>query len=449
MIIGLDIGTSSIKGVLMNKEGEVRKTVRGAFGYTKLENGGLEVTADNFTKVCCLVIRELAEAAEEPVQGVCASSASGNLLVLDKNNRPVTPIFNWQDQRVSTEVEEILNGIDLDEFYRRVGWPFDQKTFPLALLCYIRKHSPEKLKDCGMVCMSTEYLYYKLTGKWGISTSAGTPFYLLDQRTGTYITELLDKLGICESQLPPVMPCGNVLGGMTVEAAERTSLTAGTPVVLGSFDHPSAARGVGVSKEGEMLLSCGTSWVGFVPVADRNRAVDAKLLIDPFLAFKGGNWGAMFSVPSLSERIRLYVNQYIDASENAYQILSELAAKSIPGANGLCICPIEEPDDDKMTGYSKEDIARAIMEGTVRLLKEKLDGLAEQNMKAVSAVMVGGPSEDPMWAKLIEEICGISVHVIHGAYAGAVGAAMLAGIGVGIYKDEAEAHAICNRKVRD
>jgi len=444
MMIGLDIGTSSVKGVLMSKEGKVQKTAREAFVYTKLENGGLEITADDFTAVCCSVIKELAEAAEKPVQGICASSASGNLLVLDKKNRPVTPIFNWQDQRVTNEVAEILDELDLDKFYRRVGWPFDQKTFPLALLCYIKKHTPEKLTESGMVCMSTEYLYYKLTGKWGISISAGTPFYLIDQRIGTYIPELLDKLDICESQLPPVMPCGKVLGGVTEEAAALTGLTAGASVVLGSFDHPSAARGVGVLKEGEMLLSCGTSWVGFVPVADRNKAIEAKLLVDPFLSAGGGNWAAMFSLPSLSERIRLYVNRYVDTTENAYCILSDLAAKSVSGANGLCICPVDEPDDNKVAGYSKEDIARAIMEGTVRLLKEKLDDLAEQKMKAESAVMVGGPSVDPMWHRLIEEICGVKVRVLHGAHAGAVGAAMLAGIGLSLYQDEADAHAICN-----
>lgn len=449
MIIGLDIGTSSVKGVLMSKEGKIQKTARGTFAYTKLENGGLEITADDFTAVCCSIIKELAEATEKPVLGICASSASGNLLVLDKNNRPVTPIFNWQDQRVATEVKEILGEIDLDELYGRVGWPFDQKTFPLALLCYVRIHTPKKLSDCGMVCMSTEYLYYKLTGRWGISPSAGTPFYLLDQRTGKYIPELLDRLDICESQLPPVMPCGKILGGVTEEGAKITGLTVGTPIVLGSFDHPSAARGVGVSKEGEMLLSCGTSWVGFVPVTDRNKAIEAKLLVDPFLSADGGNWAAMFSLPSLSERIRLYVNRYIDTSENAYHILSDLAAKSVSGANGLCICPVEEPNDDKVAGCSTEDIARAIMEGTVRLLKKKLDELAERNMKAASAVMVGGPSVDPMWHKLIEEICGVKVRVLHGAHAGAVGAAMLAGIGVGIYQDEAEADAICNGKKGD
>ncbi|MBR7163705.1 MAG: hypothetical protein IKD21_01880 [Clostridia bacterium] len=445
-LIGLDIGTSSVKGVLMTTEGDVIKTARCGFSYTKLEGGGLEIAAEDFTSVCVRTIKELAQGAAGDICGICAASASGNLLVLDEENKPATPIFNWQDSRVTTEATEVLGELDTDALYRRTGWPFDYTTFPLALLCYVKKHEPQKLKNCGKVCMSTEYLYYCLTGKWGISTSAGTPFYLIDQQTGQYIPELLNALEITEEQLPPVLPCGSVLGGTLPEMEKACGLPAGTPVVLGSFDHPSAARGVGVLNEGEMLLSCGTSWVGFFPIKDREKAASAKALIDPFLAPVGGCWATMVSVSSLSERIQLYTNRYIDDSDKAFQILADLAAKSKAGANGLSLCLTEDPDDANVLKYEKTDIARAIMEGTVLLLKAKLDNLAQVGIKATSAVMVGGPSENPMWLRLIEEICGITGKTIHGSSAGAVGAAMMAGIGTGIYRNEAEANAICNKK---
>ena len=247
-LIGLDIGTSSVKGILMTEDGNIKKVARGAFEYTKLENGGVEINADDFVIVCFSTIRELAQAADDKICGICAASASGNLVILDKENKPVTPIFNWQDTRVTTEAHDVLGDMDTDTLYRKVGWPFDYKTFPLALACYVKKHNPEKIENCGKVCMSTEYLYYRLTGKWGISTSAGTPFYFIDQKTGKYIPELLDKLGITESQMPPVMPCGQSLGNVTESAAKECGLSADVPVVLGSFDHPSAARGAGILK---------------------------------------------------------------------------------------------------------------------------------------------------------------------------------------------------------
>lgn len=445
-LIGLDIGTSSVKGVLMTENGTVEKTSHKQFLYTVLDNGGVEIDADEFAGVCFSAIKELSLAADGEVKGICASSASGNLVVLDKDNNPVTPIFNWQDKRVTTESDEILGGIDRDELYRKTGWPFFGDSFPLAMLCYIKKHLPGKLENCGKVCMSTEYLYYKLTGKWGISTSAGTPFYLIEQQKGSYIAELLNIFGLTENQLPPVMPCGSKLGEVTEEASLICGLQEGVPVIIGSFDHPSAARSVGVFEEGEMLLSCGTSWVGFFPLKDREKAVSAKILVDPYMSEKDGNWGAMVSVASLSVRIKLYVERYIDNSETAYKKLAELAAESPSGANGLKICLLEEPDDDKLKDAPKEDIARAIMEGAVSLLKDKLDILKDMGISPKSAVMVGGPSENLLYREIIEEMCGISVNVLHGASAGAVGAAMLAGIGVGIYENEAVACRVCNGK---
>lgn len=449
-LIGLDIGTSSVKGVLITTEGQVVKSSKGAFTYKQIGETGRELVAEEYLAVCLHTIKQLANAATDgDVKGVCASSASGNLLLLDEEHKPSTGIIGWQDGRVTEEAREILGSLDTDAFYDCIGWPFGFKAFPLAQLCYIKKHNPELLEQCSAVCMSTEYLYYELTGKWGISTSAGTPFFLIDQKKGQYIDDLLERLGINQEKLPPILPCGDILGGIKKEIAETCGLPEGTPVVLGSFDHPSAARGVGVLKEGEMLLSCGTSWVAFFPVASREKGIEARVLVDPFLSPKGGCWAIMSSLASLSGKIYRYVERYIDDSSDAFLTLSKLCAESKPGANGLCISPLEEPDDERILKYPKQDIARAIMEGTILLLKDRLELLREKGFIADSAVMVGGPSEDPMWRQLIEEMCGISVKVVHAAFAGAVGAAVLAGIGVGIYENEEKAQELFEQKRRE
>lgn len=435
-LIGLDIGTSSVKGVLLTLERQIVFSTKKVFHYDMLDNGGVEISAGEYLSACLQVLKKLAQAANDGViKGVCASSASGNLLLLDRQKQPMTGIISWQDKRVADEAREVLNGMDTGAFYRCIGWPYSFKSFPLSQLCYIKKHSPQLLEECSMACMSTEYLYYILTGKWGISSSAGTTYYLIDQQKGKYIKLLVEYLGLTEVKLPPVMPCGTILGGVKKEMAGICGIPAGTPVVLGSFDHPSAARGAGVLKEGEMLLSCGTSWVAFFPISDREKGIQARMLVDPFL-YPDGCYGAMSSIASISGRLQTYVNRYIDDSEQAFQKLSELAKQSIPGANGLYINPLEEPLDETITAFPKKDIARALMEGTVGLLKQRLDNLAEKGISAKSAVMVGGPSEDPYWISLIEEICNISVKVVHGSFAGAVGAAVIAGVGVGIYENE-------------
>lgn len=444
-LIGMDMGTSSVKAILMTEDGKVQKVARGAFEYTKLASGGVEISAESYAKVCIDVIKELSDYANGDVKAICASSASGNLLVLDKENKPLTGIINWQDKRVGNEAKEVFDYLNPDEFYNQIGWPFGYKAFPLAQMAYIKKNSPEVIKNAGKVCMSTEYLYFLLTGKWGISTSAGTPFFFIDQQKKEYIPHLLETLGVSEDMFPPVMDAAKTLGGILPQMTDATGLKEGTPVVLGTFDHPSAARGVGVLKEGQVLLSCGTSWVGFFPIKDRQKIADAKMLIDPFLAPQGGCWAGMTSVASIAERIWLYVSTFIDDGKDAFNMLSSLAKKAKKGAGGLKINPKDEPNKEEILRFSKENIARAIMEGTVNLLKERLDMLKEKGIGATEGIMVGGPSEDPYWIELIEDMTGIKLSVIHGQYAGAVGAATMAGIGAGLFENEEKAFEYFNK----
>ena len=443
-LIGMDMGTSSVKAILMTEDGKVQKVSRGAFEYTNLENGGVEISAETYAKVCINVIKDLADAAGGDVKAICASSASGNLLVLDKENNPLTGIINWQDKRVGEEAREVFGYLDADTFYKQIGWPFGFKAFPLAQMAYIKKTEPEIIKKAGKVCMSTEYLYFLLTGKWGISSSAGTPFYFIDQEKKEYIPHLLETLGVSEDMFPPVMDAAGTLGTITAQMTESTGLKEGTPIVLGTFDHPSAARGVGVFKEGQVLFSCGTSWVALFPIESRDKIADAKMLIDPFLSANGGCWAGMTSVASISERIWLYVSHYISDGKDAFNMLSSLAKECKPGAGGLKINLREEPNDEIALKYTKSQIARAIMEGTVNLLKERLDMLREKGIYASEGIMVGGPSEDPYWIELIEEMCNIKLNVIHGQYAGAVGAATMAGIGCGLYENEEKAFEYFN-----
>lgn len=447
-LIGLDIGTSSVKGVMMTVDGKITKEAHSVFNY-KTDGRITEISSENFLSSCVSAIKALTDAVSDgEVLGICAASASGNLLLVDKSGKATTPIINWQDTRVENEAREILGDINVDELYNQTGWPFDYKTFPLAQACYLKKHSPDLLENCDKVCMSTEYLYYVMTGKWGISSSAGTPFYFIDQVSGKYVTKLLEMLEIPEEKLPPIMPCGAVLGTTTTAFEEKTGIPSNIPVILGTFDHPSAARGAGVLNEGELLLSCGTSWVGFFPIRDREKIAKAKMLIDPFLA-PSGFWGAMTSVPSVSARIKLYTERYIDNTEKAFDILSQLSLKSVEGAGGLKLNLFDEPCDEKILSYPKEHIARAISEGAVNLLKSKLDVLKKAGISANSAIMVGGPSENPVLVELISQMCGFPVKVTHGASAGAVGAAIMAGIGIGEYKDEYHAQSLINRQTKE
>lgn len=426
-LIGLDIGTSSVKGVILSKEGKVVCCKTKAHNYY-YENDFKLMNADDFCTTCFDVIAELNKAISpnDEVSAICASGASGNLLFV-KDGKPSSPVYGWQTNFETKIVDEVLSGIDADEVYKISGWP-KIYSFPLAGLAYIKQTNPILINESDMICMHIEYLNYVMTGNWGITPSMATPFYLVNQEKQAYENKYLNKLGITENKLPPIMEHCSVLGTINDFTAEKTGLKKGTRVVLGTFDHPSAARGAGVFNEREMLVSCGTSWVVFTPFKNRETVQSKGMLTDPFM-YPAGNWCGMKSLASISVIIDGYVKKYL--GNISYKELDELAEQSVNGAHGLRI-----GDDTDTTGYTKSDIARAILESGAYKLNDMMKIL---EIDVSSIRLVGGVTKSKIWCKIISEITGKQVEVVNGEHAGAAGAAFMAGVGCGFYNNETEA----------
>ena len=220
--------------------------------------------------------------------------------------------------------------------------------------------------------------------------------------------------------------------------------------MLGCFDHPGAARGTGVLAPGDVLLSCGTSWVGLYPSADRGGAVARGHLVDPFLA-PAGPWGCMFALTAISVIIEKYIDRFLlapgEEPARKYAIFNELAARVPPGAGGLRLDLYRDWSDflkevrDPLDGHPREHLARALMEGAAFVTRRKLEELDHAGIADRRLVMVGGPAESPVWPRIVAEVAGHELVLLHGQNAGAVGAAMLAAIGAGLYRDEREAFA--------
>ncbi len=425
--IGLDIGSTNVKGVLLSEDSKIAAKASERFEYDRPKPGYVQIDADKFAKNCFSVISSLAKALPEggKITGISEVSASGNLLLLDENYTPMTPILNWQDTRVTDEVERTL-GEDFDRraYYERTGWHLGIK-FPLAQLCFIKQHEPELLERAAVVCMSTEYLNFLLTGNFGISPSAGTPFFLIDQNTKEYNRDILETLGIENKLFPPVMNTGEELGEVSREMCEMLSLPEGTRVYCGTFDHPGGAISTGVTEEGRMLLSCGTSWVAFIPINDRAKVIENGFLCDPFLSDRGGPWGAMGSISAIGNTLDALVDRYISTESDKYAKLTEYAKRSENGSGGLSIDP-SDIENARISDYSKENIAYAIMEMPARLLREKLDVFLKSGVKFERVYMAGGPTKSDIWVSVTEKILGMSVTVSNAEYSGAVGAGMLA-----------------------
>jgi sugar (pentulose or hexulose) kinase len=439
-LIGLDLGSSSIKGVLLDLSGRLLAEVSRENRLLTPRDGWVELDPVNHLENVCGVLSELSEMSPERVLAIAMAAASGNTLLTTAAGEPLGNIISWMDQRTATRAPASLSGLETEDVRCVTGWPCVD-SFSLAHLAWLQENRPELMRRAGHVGMDTDWLLYQLTGRWRMDHSTATTFHLQDQRAGDYHQPYLDRLGIRRETLSELVQSGHPVGTLRPELARRTGLSENTLLVTGCFDHPAAARAAGVIEPGMLMLSCGTSWVGFVPCETREAALDARMLCDPFLSHAGGPWAGMFSVPRIGLTVAAYIDQVIAPDippEQRLRVFDELAAASPPGARGVTIDlrePLRRP-----AAADASDVSRAVMESAARLIAERLDSLRAAGFAHRRAVMVGGPSRSPVWPAIVAALTGLDV-TVGGRAAGARGAAMLAGIGAGVYADERAALA--------
>ncbi|MBQ2876452.1 MAG: hypothetical protein IJE25_05545 [Clostridia bacterium] len=423
--IGLDLGTSSAKAVLFSEKLGIIAKSTAPFSYRRayLPSGAeyLGIDPEEFYRTVTGTIKELSAhlPAGADLSGIAMASASGNSLICDRQGNAKISAYSWLNKPFTEEIRAVFGEGFGSEVRESAGWGLSG-SFPLGQLSHVRLNSPELLSEENVVCMTTEYLLKRLTGEWGIDVSTATPFFFLDQKKRCWNKEYLSALGLCEAQLPPLRESGDLLGSLTSRASADTGLPEGTKVFVGSFDHPTAARASGILKEGDLLVSCGTSWVCLFPMEDRESIVKNEFLCDPFLTPRGP-WAAMCSLARASERIAEIVEKYIASGENKFAELEKYAELSNGKTDGLSFNPLAKELPD-LSAYSKESIARALMEGIAGKLKERISG----TVKIDRIAMCGGPSSSKMWRQVISEVFGAEVTVTYGAHSGAVGAAMYA-----------------------
>lgn len=431
-LIGLDLGTSAIKGVLIDARGGVLAEAGVDSSFIHPHEGWVEADPERHYRNVCGVIRDLAKAAPSEPAALAMAAASGNTLLTDASGTPVMNIINWMDRRAEQQPPAALAGLTSAEVAQVTGWPC-VTNFPLGHLAWLKENRPALYHSAGRYGMDTDWLLWRLSGRWVMDHSTATTFHLQEQVSGTYHKPFLDRLGIPREKLSALVPSGVVAGPLTEQARHDTGLSARTALITGCFDHPAAARAVGVVEPGQLLISCGTSWVGFAPCRDRQTLIDAGMLCDPFLSGSGGPWGGIFSVPCIGRTIDWYIENIIAPGEpHRLRLFDEAAAQAEPGAGGLEIDLREPPR--KIDG-SRRNVSRAIMEGAARLLNEKLQAARVRGFAFDRAVLVGGPANSPVWPGIVSQLTGLTI-TTGGRSAGARGAALLAGIGSGIYRNE-------------
>jgi sugar (pentulose or hexulose) kinase len=280
-----------------------------------------------------------------------------------------------------------------DDVHEIVGWPWGG-GFSQAPLCLLRRERPELFRPETFFCMNNDWIQWQLCGVRFLDCSSATPFYLQDQRTFRYCKKYLERVGVSEAQLSPLVPTGRVMGTLR-ESVAAGNLTTSTRLVSGSFDHPAAARACQITRPGDLLISCGTSWVGFFPVMERR--IRPGTLFDPYLSPEGGPWGELVSLTGIGRELEAYIVQRYSTGPDRYRKFSEEAETGGPAAD--------------------------VMRETVR----KFKALLPETPAGGKAILVGGPASSPSWRRIINrELKRDTAPSPFEKYAGAVGAAMIA-----------------------
>lgn len=434
-LIGLDLGSTALKGVSIDVNGIIIQQRSTNVNFVKNNDADIvEIDPNEYLSSVFSTIKSLL-IPEAKCLAISWAAASGNILFLDSEDKPISNIFSWLDRRPVKYFKDSPLTLQLQKYiYQLVGWPFSPQ-FPLGRFMWLKSFNSEIFDKADKICMSNDYLLMNLTGKYFVDESTATTMYLYNQITGQKVDALLSLSGIKKKEMiPNRISSGTHVGTLLPQICKQLGFLSHSPeCVIGTFDHPSAARAIGLEKKDQMLLSCGTSWVGCILLPNRDFGLKHNLLIDPYTQNSGGSWLGMFSVGGIGKIFDNWVFTLLSkagiTTSTPFITFDELAIagdSNLVKKIDLTSHNIINTVDTLLEKYKVEDIARATLEDVVFSLYVLMEQKGINISQINEVFLVGGPTKSPIWPSIIAAVFGKKVTVRFGQIAGSVGAVMLA-----------------------
>lgn len=437
-LIGLDIGTTGAKALLVDERGGVLG--KGYLGYKLISDGcRVEQRADDWTECGSNAIRQALEGRDaSQVCAVSLSTQGASTVAVDKQNRPVGNAVTWMDSRAKAEAAELANLLGNDYIYRSTGWRVNP-SLDAAKILYMKRSG--NYNDARYYLSTIEYMNLFLTGNPVCDPTNASIRQLYNVPGGDYDSKILDAIGLSRDELPEIMPTGALVGTITSEAAAATGLLTGTPVYNGAHDQYCASIGAAAVNNGDLLLSAGTTWV-VMGIVDKPLFTDTY--IAPAVHPVPGLYGTIASLVGSGASLQWFKNNFTDSD---FREIDEQAAVRgnktgelffYPYLSGAGY-PLWNPDvRGSFTGISlahdKFDFARAIMEASAFSVRQALEDYTANGLMPKTLRIMGGAAKSALWCGLIAAAAGFPVEVSGESEACALGAAIIAAKGFGIYE---------------
>jgi xylulokinase len=456
LLLGIDIGTSGSKALLLHADGSVVAAATGDYPLdTPRPLWAEQDPADWWTATVGAIRRVLGTPGVRPEQivGVGLTGQMHGLVLLDAAGRVLRPAILWNDQRTGPQCAAINARLGLPRLLELIANPL-LPGFTAPKIVWVREHEPDVYAQAAHVLLPKDYIRYRLTGEFATEVSDASGTALLDVRRRQWSTEMLAALDIPAAWLPACYESPVPSTQISAEAAAATGLLPGTPVVGGGGDQAAGAVGSGIVAEGVVSVTLGTSGVVFA--ATERFVLEPQGRLHAFCHAVPGTWHLMGVMLSAAGSLRWFRDalggaEMAQAAVNGadvYDLLAAEAAQAPPGCEGLIFLPYltgertPYPDPDARGVYfgltlrhGKPHLIRAVLEGVAYGLRDSLELLRAQGVAVTQVRASGGGARSALWRQILADVFEaeiVGTNVNEGA---AYGAALLAGVGTGVYPD--------------
>ena len=448
LLLGVDIGTSSCKTALFDPEGKVVAQRGCEYPVSYPRKGWAEQDPAQWWEGVCRAVREMiSDNGIDPAEiaGIGTDGQSWSAIALDREGNVLCPTPIWTDTRSEEICRETEDRLTAEKLFGLCGNPAKPGyTWPKIL--WYRKHRPEVFEKTEKILQSNSYIVYRMTGEITQDLSQGYGLACFDMRKGCWDEEMCEALGIPRRMLAEIVPCHQIVGRLTVDAAKQMGLREGVPVAAGGLDAACGTLGAGVVSPGQTQEQGGQA--GGMSICIDQYAADPRLILGFHVVpgrwlLQGGTTGGGGALKWLRETM---------CPELSFAEMSALAETAEPGSGGVTFLPymagerspIWDPNACGVFfglnfGVTRAQMIRACMEGVAYSLRHNLETAAEAGARAGVLRAMGGSANSRIWTQIKADVTGCGIEVPGSDTATTLGAAMLAGVGTGVWQGFEEA----------
>jgi len=459
--LGIDVGTSGTKALVMDARGRVLSTATGTHGISAPRPGWSEQNPDDWWASTVHAVRAAVMKAKidaRQVAGIGLSGQMHGLVITDGAGRPLRPSIIWNDQRTGPQAKEIEDAVGGKRKLIDLVGNVAMTSFTLTKLLWVRRHEPRVYEKIKHMLLPKDYVRLCLTGEYmgEVSDMSGT--LILDQKTRNWSDRIISIFQLDRDILPPVVESHQVAGRLTSSAAEALGLAEGVPVVGGGGDQPAGAVGNGVVDDALTSATMGTSGVVFTH--SRKYKTDPDGRVQTFCSSVAGEWCMFGCVMAAGGSFQWFRNT-LGAAEVAaarkkkvdpYELLTQQAAAAPAGCEGVFWLPYltgeRTPHADPLaracwigihSRTTRNELVRSVMEGATFAMNDAVQLLRRQGLDIRQIRLSGGGARSAFWRQLQADIYGVNCATINAEEGPAYGVALLAAVGTGRFKDIREA----------